>query len=294
MRASSIAVDEMCLPSLRDCMAYVFGMRVSATAAVLYCVAVGIENRSIGWCSPAVAQLCACRLRFREDVTGFRFFCGPGCCLVILRLYILSCCCCTLWVVVVPHFSQPWSRPRASFRSRSHLTVCMCSVSSMLMRVGCLCGAPWRCRWSASLRRSSVSAAAFRSSQTLWVCCKHASSSLVTNVGISRVGVPLATASAMLTWLSMPMQIAVRCSGVASPLKPLWMDAGVSGSGAAKTGCWMSRCSCAYVVTCRNLVISLTVSISCAVQLGDVWMYIVSGLVVLLVPFGSLSRKVLC
>ena len=102
---------------------------------------------------------------------------------------------------------------------------------------------------------------------------------------ISRVGVSLATASAMLTCDSIPIRIAVRCSGVASPLKLLWMDAGVSGSGAAKTGCWMSRCSCAYVVTCRSLVISLTVSISCAVQLGDVWMYIVSELVVLLVPF---------
>ena len=63
------------------------------------------------------------------------------------------------------------------------------------------------------------------------------------------------------------------------------MNGGVSGSGAAKTGCWMSRCSCAYVVAWRSLVISLIVVNSCVVQLGYVWMYNVSELVVLLVPF---------
>jgi hypothetical protein len=45
------------------------------------------------------------------------------------------------------------------------------------------------------------------------------------------------------------------------------MDGGVSGSGAAKTGWWMSRGSCAYVVTWRSLVISLIVVNSCVVQL---------------------------
>ena len=48
----------------------------------------------------------------------------------------------------------------------------------------------------------------------------------MTNVGISRVGVPLATASAMFTWVSILVRIAVRCSGVASPLNLYgWMSA---------------------------------------------------------------------
>ena len=73
------------------------------------------------------------------------------------------------------------------------------------------------------------------------------------------------------------------------------MDGGVSGSGAAKTGCWMSRGSCAYVVAWRSLIMSLIVVNYCVVQLGDVWMYKVSGLVVLLWSVsGSLSRRGLC
>jgi hypothetical protein len=57
-----------------------------------------------------------------------------------LRLYMMSCWRCTLSVVVVPHSYQSWSRPSASFPSRSHLTVCLCSVSSMLTSDGCLWG----------------------------------------------------------------------------------------------------------------------------------------------------------
>ena len=69
-------------------MAYAFGMRASATAAVLYCVAVGVEKRSIGWCSSG-AKLCACCNRVRGSVTAFRFLCGPGCWLVHLFLLLL-------------------------------------------------------------------------------------------------------------------------------------------------------------------------------------------------------------
>jgi hypothetical protein len=161
-----MATNDMCACSLSDWMAWACGVRVRATAAELYCASVGFVNMCRMWYS-AVLGCCVWHFLFLVVVVVFCFFCGSAFSVLRLRLYMLSCWCCTLSVVVVPHLYQSWSRPSGLFRSRSHLTVCLCSVSSMLTSVGCLLGVPWQCRWSVSLRRSSVSAAAFRSSQTL-------------------------------------------------------------------------------------------------------------------------------
>ena len=144
-------------------------VRVRATCAVLYCAAVGCMNSCWNCCS-VVLDCGAWRCPFFDVVVIFCFFRGPAVVLSRLRLYIMSCCCCTLSVSVVPHFFYSWSRPSASCRSCSHLAVCLCSVSSTLIRVCRLLGVSCRLLCAASFRRSSVSASLFRSSHTLCEC----------------------------------------------------------------------------------------------------------------------------
>ena len=207
-----------------------------ATFAVLYCAAVGCMNNCWNCCS-AVLGCSACRCLFFEVVVIFCFFWGHAVVLTRLRLYMMSCCRCTLSVVVVPHFFHSWSRPSASCRSCSHLTVCLCSVSSTLIRVGRLLGVSCRLHCVASFRRSSVSASLFRSSQTLCECWRQVSSMFLASVGRSRGGVPLATASAVCCCVRMPMRIAVRFFGLALSFRVWWIEAGVSGRGLSNTGC---------------------------------------------------------
>ena len=169
MRTSSIAADDMWVFLLSDWIACACGVRARATSAVLYCAAVGCMNNCWNCCS-VVLGCTTWRCLLFDVVVVLCFFCGSAGLLPRLRLYMMSCCCLTLSVVVVPHFFHSWSLPSASCRSCSHLSVCLCSVSSTLIRVGRLPGVSCRILCAVSLRRSSVSASLFRSSHTLCEC----------------------------------------------------------------------------------------------------------------------------
>jgi hypothetical protein len=124
MRALSIAADEICSSSRRDCMACACGMRDLATDAVLCSAAVGCAKSWSAGCPSELCGACVWRPLFRDTAHGFRFF-------VPFRLYCLSCWHLVTWDLFTPHFFHCSSLPRSLFLSNSHLTVWMCSLSSI-------------------------------------------------------------------------------------------------------------------------------------------------------------------
>ena len=87
-------------------------------------------------CPLELRGACVWRPLFRDAAPGSRFFDGLSDWRIPFRLYCLSCWYLILWDLFFPHFFHCFSLPNSLFLSDSHLTVWLCSVSSMSIRVG--------------------------------------------------------------------------------------------------------------------------------------------------------------